>query len=185
MRFPSPLGYLNSYPAQMKFSLFSLFSALAIIALAVALACVSLKKNRVVLLKTNDGLHFGQLSQDLIDSSPVWPETDKNPPLSVRDAISISDDVVVNLDAATKPQNIGKWELNSLHISPIDGYFEGSSRTKWCYVAHFVGYKAISSSGPPIRASIIIMMDGSLFVSDTTSDKIKNVVMKLYPENAG
>lgn len=170
----------------MKFSILNLLSLVTIVALAIALGCVLLAKDPVISVQSGFDGYSWDLRQKLLNASPVWPAADKNPPLSVRDAIAIADEIVINLDIATQPLNLGNWTFETLNISPLDNRY-GDRRERWCYVAQFEGTRMSGHTGPAERVSIMILMDGTVYVGEGawSNGKLENAVRRVYPGNGG
>ena len=169
----------------MKFSLINLFSFVTIVALAIALACVLLAKDPIVSVHSDLDSFSWNVRQSLLDASPDWRETDPEPPLSIGEAIEILDDVTKNLDMATDSMGIGEWNLFSLYLSPLDGPFKRDVVRKWCYVAQFFGHNTDTEhAGAPYRQSIMILMDGTVYVPEG-SDRVKDAIRAYYPGNGG
>ena len=170
----------------MKFSLTNLFSFVTIVALAIALACVLVAKDPVVLVHCTEGGYSWDLRQSLLDASPDWLETEPEPPLSVGQTMTILNDAAKNLDEATKPLGIGGWNLFSLYLSPLEGgYFQEDVVRKWCYVGQFFGYNVDTEhAGPPFRLSIMILMDGTVYVGGG-SGRVEVAVREHYSGNGG
>lgn len=133
----------------------------------VTLASALVIKDRMVTVRSSDDIYTWRFREQILGISPEWHESQENPPLSVRQAISVSDKVVERLDAVSQPWRIGNWELVSLYISPLDNRGFTDSRSHWCYVAQFHGYRIDkATSGPPIQISCVVLMNGSVFIGE-------------------
>jgi hypothetical protein len=91
----------------MKFSITNLLLMVTIAALAISLALALVAKDPIVTVNSEDNSYSFVFRQKLLKASPRWPESETNPPLSVREAMRIADDIAANLDSASRPSNIG------------------------------------------------------------------------------
>ena len=78
------------------------------------------------------------------------------------------------------------WNLFSLYLSPLEGgHFKEDVVRKWCYVGQFFGYNVDTEhAGPPFRLSIMILMDGTVYVGGG-SGRVEVVVREYYSGNGG
>lgn len=153
----------------MKFSLINLFSLVTIVALAISLVMVLISKDPVVIVNSDDDNFSWEFRQQLLKASPAWPEDQKNPPLSTRDAIRIADDICDNLNSESKKLKINSWRFDQISLLQLNAGFRDSrtknSRTKWCYIVHFRSYKLYPTNSETV--AFMILMDGTVFVAES------------------
>jgi len=165
----------------MKFSIANLLSLVTIAALAVALVLTTLKTDRVLNVDSAATNYSWDLRQSLVAKSPVWESRDSAPPMHLGEAIAISDRIVDKLNIATKPLNIGSWELDGITLSPLDGGFK-QERQRWCYLARFYGTRQPLHSGEPEIFDAIILMDGTIVAGEGNwRREIDDAMRKIYP----
>ena len=164
----------------MKFSLLNLISLLTIIGLSIALIIALTKEQPPITVRSTHDTYSWRMTLSDLESSPVWPSSEKNPPLAVRDAISISNEIASDLNKATEKLNIGNWTFESLFLSPLDiGYTTGG---KWCYVAQFTGTNRGLHVGSPHTMSMIILMDRTVLPGNGDLDRDAYAeIIKIYP----
>ena len=120
--------------------------------------------------------------------SPPWSESEKNPPISVRDAMEIADEICDNLKIASSPPV--NWSFESLTLSHLNfGYRDlrtRNSRTRWCYIVHFNSLKTNSRSYPE-TASFVILMDGTVVVGENAwgNAELEQKLRQEYPSSIG
>ena len=168
----------------MKFSIANLLSIVTIIALAIALILTTLQSNQILELTTADTGYSWQLRRSLIAKSPVWKDREQPPPIHLGEAIEISDEIVDELNTATKPFNVGNWRLGGITLSPLVGgpFGQDQNRERWCYLIQFFGLRLPSHMGPPERFDAIILMDGTIIAGEGSyRQKINDTMRVIYP----
>ena len=164
----------------MKFSITNLLSLVTIVALAIALALTAMTTDRMLKIDSAATNYSWNLRQSLVAKSPVWENRDLAPPMHLGEAIAISDEIVKELNIATKPLNIGGWELDGITLSPLDGGYQ-QERQRWCYLARFYGTRQPIHSGEPEIFDAIILMDGTIFVGEGNwRPEIDDAMRKIY-----
>ncbi len=91
--------------------------------------------------------------KDLLDA-PAWNEKDKNPPLSVRDAIAAAKKYFVKHAPRSLP-----WEVSGVRLRPL-----GETPGYWVYQVHFRGMTG-PETGTKISvhfASVAFLMNGKV-----------------------
>ena len=151
----------------MKFSLLTLLMLVTIVALSIAIVSFWLTEDRRMHISASDSTYSWNLRESLLDKSPIWSTSDKNPPLAVRDAIDVTEEIINKLETASKPLGVGGWYLESLTLSPLDNTgFRNTTNRKWCYLVEFWGYRQPIHSGEPEIFSAIILMDGTVAIGE-------------------
>lgn len=175
----------------MKFSITNLFTLVTIVALAISLFLVLYAKDPVVTLNSRDDYYSFKFRQELLKQSPPWPETNENPPLSVRGAIKIADEICQSLDTSSEPLGIGRWTFDSLCITHLNTGFRDirtrNSRTKWCYIVNFQPFKKSNLPREAELATFMILLDGTVFVGERPwiNAELKNDMLRKYGQHGG
>lgn len=165
----------------MKFSITNLILLVTITALAIALVTTLLSKDPVIIVREAESNFSFEFRQSMMKASPRWLESEKNPPLSVRNAIKIADKIGEKLEAESKPFDIGKWYFDSISLTHLNfGYRDlrtKNSSTKWCYVVHLKSLRSKET------ASFVILMDETVIMGENnwTSPVLMQRMKKHYP----
>lgn len=106
------------------------------------------------------------IPDDRLSKTPEWKDSDENPPLSARKAITLADK---KRNELVKDSAKFKWHRESVAIV----FDEFHNRCYWeiTYVLRFRG--GGGSTGPPIDLRLYVLMDGTLVepvVSDEDSE---------------
>lgn len=106
-----------------------------------------------------DGKVFGsEITQEQIHT-PVWPDTEPNPPLSVRQAVALAQDCLNGLVRETD-----RWKLDEVILKPF-----GNGR--WIYLIQFRGFLPPHIlDGPAPRLRIAVLMSGKV-IEPTVTDR--------------
>ena len=171
-----------------------MFLLVTIVALAISLAVALLSKDPVITLMDQENRFSFQFRQKLLKASPRWRESEKNPPLSLREAMRLADEICDKFNQESKKQNLGTWGYDSLNLSHLNAGYRDlrtkNSKTKWCYVVHFQTIRSQQRryvSQDPETISFIILMDGTIVIGESlwTSDFLKNKMLEHYPPIGG
>ncbi len=164
----------------MKFTIANLLSLITIVALSIALITLALNQERIITLEAADTNYSWKLRESLIAQSPLWDDGKANPPLPLGKAISISDNIIENLNIASKPLGVGEWNLEALTLSPLDGRFADKGQ-RWCYIAKFFGSRQPLHMGEPEMFSAVILMDGTIIVGEGNwRTELDDAMNKIY-----
>ena len=164
----------------MKFTLLNLILIVAVAAFALALIT---QRNKQLEVSTDYGFSWS-IRQRVLTASPVWNAERQNPPLSVREALQIADEIASNLNTGTKQFQVGNWTFDSLNLVPLDNNLYSENRSRWCYLVPFQGTFLGGHSGPPFMMSMIILMDGTVLVGETRIEpKMDEAMKKVYPDS--
>ena len=171
----------------MKINVSNLFLLTLVIALSVVLYIKLTQEPPEISISSDGDSMSWRATQGDLYSTPPWKSTEEHPPLSIRQAISITKDIAENLEQATKHKNIGYWELECLFITQLNGPY----RDKWGYVAKFsgttlpasdAGIEALVYSGPQAKMSMLILMDGTVLPGYCPEIRhLYTDVEKIYP----
>lgn len=155
----------------MKLTITNMLLLVTIVALGIALTISVLSKDPHITLRNEDGIYSFNFRQELLRASPRWSESENNPPLSVRAAMEIVDQICNKLNEES--ESSGKWGFDSLTLPHLNfGYRDlrvKNSSTKWCYLVHLETLRSMNrSSLAQLReeASFIILMDGTILVGE-------------------
>ena len=168
----------------MKFSITNLLLLITIAGLIVSLSLVLLAKDPVVTVSSSDNTYSFEFRQHALKASPNWPESEKNPPLAVRDAIQIADQICASLNSA----NRNKWKFDSLCLSHLNSGFRDlrtrNSSTKWCYIVHFRPTNAYRQTE---LVTFMILMDGTVLVGEGgwSNSGLEKKMRRKYAKDAG
>lgn len=164
----------------MKYSTTNLLCLLTIVALAMALLVIATTTDRMVKIESAATTYSWRLRETLIAESPVWGDRSKDPPLSLSEALAIADEIVVELNAATKPLGVGRWELNGMTLAPLDGGPDEQPQ-RWCYLTSFWGVRQPTHTGEPEIFDAIILMNGAVCVGEGNwRPEIDNAMRRVY-----
>ena len=169
----------------MKVSILNILLLTTIAGLSIALYVATTKEQPLIRVRSDHDHYSWIFAQNDLESPPPWRSSDEHPPLSVRKAISKTDEIASNLNKATNKLGMANWRLDCLFISPLEGGYM-QPREKWIYVAKFSGANDGFHSGPPFRMSMIILMDGTVLPGfGDHAKEVYNEIQKIYPGNAG
>jgi len=162
----------------MKFSIVNLLSLVAIAALVMALVA---KPERKLTIDSPMTSYSWELRESLIAKSPVWENHTAAPPMHLGDAVLVTDEIITELNHATKPLGMEHWRLDGIALSALDGVL-GLDRQRWCYLARFSGLRHKHYDNDPKYFEAIILMDGNIVVGDRNRDReIDDLMRKRYP----
>lgn len=157
----------------MKLTITNMLLLVTIVALGIALAISLLAKDPFITLRNEDGIFSFNFRQELLRESPRWSESEENPPLSVRGAMEIADQICDKLNAESNSSKVGNWGFDTLTLTHLNfGYRDfriKNTSTKWCYLVHFETLRSMNSSSfaqSREEASFIILMDGTILVGE-------------------
>ncbi|QEG21986.1 hypothetical protein [Mariniblastus fucicola] len=163
----------------MKISILNLLLAVVIVALSFAILT---QRKKPLDISTGDSFSWS-IRQEALKASPTWSATEENPPLSVRKALGIADEIASNMNTETKQFDVGKWTFDSLDLVPLDNNLYSENRSKWCYLVPFQGVRLSGHSGPPYVMSMLILMDGRVIVGETHYDaNLGDAIKRIYPD---
>ena len=164
----------------MKISIANLLSIVTIVALAVALIAVTLKRDPVLHIdprRSQGGIH---LSRAQMDESPVWGNQDLAPPMHAGEVMVIANGIADELNRVSKPLGYDVWRLNGITILPLSSGLNQDG-LRWCYYATFDGSYTLHQ-GPPDFFEVVILMDGSIVVGANLFRKdLRDAMKKVYP----
>ena len=101
------------------------------------------------------GQYISKITRELRDSSPDWMETESNPPLSARKAISLAE---ATLRATLKDKADPSYEryLSAAKLVPLGG-------KKWCWEVCYVWHVRVGgSTGEPPGFRVFVLMNGKV-----------------------
>lgn len=103
-----------------------------------------------------DGAQYAStITQQMGESSPDWVETEANPPLPARKALTLAE---TSLRAMLKDKDVESPErhLEGVSLIPFGG-------RKWCWDVHYVWYpRGVGLSGTRPDFHVFILMDGTV-----------------------
>ena len=153
-----------------------------VVALAISLSLFILGMDPVITVNSEDNSYSFKFRQELLKASPRWSESQKNPPLSVRDVMTIADEICDNLNEVSEPYGTGKWTFDSVCLTHLNIGFRDmrtkNSSTKWCYLVHFRPYRSAQHE----MATFMILMDETVFVGEHPwlNDELEKEMRELY-----
>jgi hypothetical protein len=102
------------------------------------------------------------LSDEVLERTPKWNETDENPPVSARKAISLANGLADKLE----PDNDANWKRR------LEGIQLCQKGQNWFWQAEYEWRPRIGGLGglPPFL-TIIVLMDGTVVQPKVTADK--------------
>ena len=101
------------------------------------------------------GQYISKITRELRDSSPDWMETESNPPLSARKAISLAE---ATLRATLKDEVDPSYErfLLAAKLVPLGG-------KKWCWEVCYVWHVRVGGeTGEPYGFRVFVLMNGKV-----------------------
>ena len=153
-----------------------------VVVFAVSLVVAILSSDPFITVSCAENRYSFEFRQELIRASPRWSEDEENPPISVRDAILIADEIGTNLNAESEEYGTGRWTFDSLSLTHLNIGFRDirtkNSSTKWCYLVHFRPYRSAEYE----VATFMILMDGTVFVAEHAwlNDDLEKKMRELY-----
>lgn len=156
--------------------------SVTVASLAISLVIAILSADPFITVSCAENRYSFEFRQKLIRASPRWSEDERNPPISVRDAMEIADEIGDNLDSVSKSYGIGKWTFDSLSLTHLNiGYRDmrtKNSSTNWCYLVHFRPYRSADHE----LATFMILMDGTVIVAEHAwlNDGLEMEIRELY-----
>ena len=103
-------------------------------------------------------------SLDLVNA-PIWEDKDKNPPLSVRDAIASAKKHFVKHAPSMRP-----WELVAVRLTPLD-----EAQGFWVYEIQYREYPNPKYTHEMLRVSSVVLLMNGKVVEPEDSEPGKGV----------
>lgn len=96
------------------------------------------------------------VTEEALQQSPPWKDSEKNPPVAARTAIALAEKKKSKLAKDTSGHNGWKWELKAVTLVPRDDQ-------RWFWL---IDYQAVSHSGglvgAPPSLRLAVLMNGTL-----------------------